>query len=535
MRENFLYRFRYTDLIGCGLSSNLMLFNSIEFLFIFLPAVWFGFWLLQRLGRPRLIMAWLILASFLFYGWWNPIYLWLLALSIGVNYGLGGALQRWQGLVKKALLICGIAFNIGLLAYFKYGNFFVESIAVLNDVSFNFSHIVLPLAISFYTFQQITYLVDTSKGLTDSHGFLEYCLFVSFFPQLIAGPIVHHQEMLGQFKQLGAPQETSRNLGIGLSILVIGLFKKVVIADSFGLFATPIFTMADSGVALYTLESLAGTFSYAMQLYFDFSGYSDMAIGLACLFGLKLPVNFYSPYRAQNISDFWRMWHATLSRFLRDYVYAPLGGFLCSPRRQRFNLFMTMFAGGVWHGAGWTFFLYGVFHGVYVVLHQIWRIRVSGPLGLVGKGWYKALAQLLTILVVVFTLVLFRAETVTAAADVYQGLMNADYWGFSPHYLQVLHATNFFAIADMVGLAGQAVILVFGSLVLAIMGCWFLPSTWQLFQPFDIALDKPPIGRAAVLSFSWQPGKVWALFIALLFTASCLNLTQVSEFLYFQF
>ena len=512
-----------------------MLFNSIEFLFFFLPAVWLGFWMLQRLSRPRLIMVWLTLASFFFYGWWNPTYLWLLGLSITVNYSLGRILSGRQGLAKNSFLACGITFNLGLLAFFKYGNFFIENISLLGDVSFNFSHIILPLAISFYTFQQITYLVDTSKGLTDSHGFLEYCLFVSFFPQLIAGPIVHHQEMLGQFKRLGEPQDNWRNVSVGLSILVIGLFKKVVIADSFGVFATPIFTMANSGVALYTLESLAGTFSYAMQLYFDFSGYSDMAIGLACLFGLKLPVNFYSPYRAQNISDFWRMWHATLSRFLRDYVYAPLGGFLCSPRRQRFNLFMTMFAGGVWHGAGWTFFLYGLCHGFYVVVHQLWRINVSGPLGLVGKGWYKALAQLLTFLVVVFTLVLFRAETVAGAADVYQGLLHADHWGFSPHYLRELQATNLFAIAAMLGLAGQAAILVFGSLVLAIVGCWLLPSTWQLFQSFDVALDKPPIGRAAVLSFSWQPGKVWALFIAVLFVASCLNLTQVSEFLYFQF
>ncbi|MEP5567767.1 MAG: MBOAT family O-acyltransferase [Halioglobus sp.] len=512
-----------------------MLFNSIGFLFFFLPAVWIGYWLLQRLARPRLVMAWLTLASFFFYGWWNPIYLWLLALSIAVNFTLGLLLSHRQGLQKKIFLGIGIAFNIGLLAYFKYGNFFIENIAVLNNVSFNFSHIVLPLAISFYTFQQITYLVDTSKGLTASHGFLEYCLFVSFFPQLIAGPIVHHQEMLGQFKHLGEPRDHWRNLTVGLSILVIGLFKKVVIADSFALFATPVFTMANNGVELSLLESLAGTFSYAMQLYFDFSGYSDMAIGLACMFGLKLPVNFYSPYRAQNISDFWRMWHATLSRFLRDYVYTPLGGFLCSPRRQRFNLFMTMFVGGVWHGAGWTFFLYGVFHGSYVVLHQLWRINVSGPLGLVRKGWYKALAQLFTFLVVVFTLVLFRAETVDGAVDVYRGLLHVGQWSFSPLYLGQLQDSNFFTIAAILGLPSDAVTLVFSSLVLAVAACWLLPSTWQLFQSYDVAFDKPPTGRPAVLSFSWQPGPVWALFVALLFVASCLNLTQVSEFLYFQF
>lgn len=512
-----------------------MLFNSIEFLFLFLPAVLLGFVALQRLGQRRLLMLWLTLASLFFYGWWNPVYLGLLGLSIGVNYTLGGILSSREGIVRRALLAAGICFNLALLAYFKYGNFFIENIAVLGDVSFNFSHIILPLAISFYTFQQITYLVDTSKGLTDPHGFLEYCLFVSFFPQLIAGPIVHHQEMLGQFKRLGDPCDNWRNMGIGLSILVIGLFKKVVIADSFALFATPVFAMAEAGVTINTLESLAGAFSYAMQLYFDFSGYSDMAIGLAYMFGLKLPVNFYSPYRAQNISDFWRMWHATLSRFLRDYVYAPLGGFLCSPSRQRFNLFMTMFAGGVWHGAGWTFFLYGVCHGAYVVVHQLWRIKVSGPLGLVGKPWYKACAQVFTFLVVVFTLVLFRADTAAAAVDIYQGLLHADAWQFSAQYLRELQQTNIFKIAEIVGMGGQAVLLISACVGLAIAVCWLLPSTWQLFQSYEVAFDKPPTGRPAVLHFSWRPSPVWAILIALLFVASCLNLTQVSEFLYFQF
>jgi D-alanyl-lipoteichoic acid acyltransferase DltB (MBOAT superfamily) len=512
-----------------------MLFNSIEFLFFFLPVVLFGFIVLQRRGKSRLVMAWLTLSSLFFYGWWNPTYLWLLGLSIAVNYSLGGILSGRDGLARRGLLAVGITFNLGLLAYFKYGNFFIDNIVAVTDISFNFSHIILPLAISFYTFQQITYLVDASKGLTDSHGFLEYCLFVSFFPQLIAGPIVHHREMLGQFKHLGEARDNWRNCSVGLSILTIGLFKKVVIADSFALFATPVFTIADSGQTLHVLESLAGAFSYAMQLYFDFSGYSDMAIGLACMFGLKLPVNFYSPYRAQNISDFWRMWHATLSRFLRDYVYTPLGGFLCSPRRQRFNLFMTMFAGGVWHGAGWTFFLYGVCHGLYVVIHQLWRINVSGPLNLVGKAWYKALAQLLTFLVVVFTLVLFRAETLAAAVGVYQGLLHSGQWVFSPAYLQQLQDTNIFAILSMSGLAVNMMTVVFGTLVLATAACWLLPSTWQLFQSFDVAYDQPPTGRGAVLQIAWQPRLGWAVFIAFLFVACCLNLTQVSEFLYFQF
>ncbi|MEP1471057.1 MAG: MBOAT family O-acyltransferase [Halieaceae bacterium] len=512
-----------------------MLFNSIEFLFFFLPIVLFGFIALQRLGGYRLVMLWLILSSLFFYGWWNPVYLWLLGLSVTVNYSIGRMLATHVGTRKNALLVIGIAFNLALLGYFKYGNFFIETISVLESVSFNFSQIILPLAISFYTFQQITYLVDTSKGLTDEHDFLEYCLFVCFFPQLIAGPIVHHREMLQQFKGLGSAQNNWRNCSIGLSILVIGLFKKVVIADSFALFSTPVFAIAESGQALNASEAVAGTFSYAMQLYFDFSGYSDMAIGLACMFGLKLPVNFYSPYRARNISDFWRMWHATLSRFLRDYVYTPLGGFLCSTRRQRINLFLTMFVGGIWHGAGWTFFFYGIAHGVYVVIHQLWRVKVSGPLGLVGNEWYQRGAQLFTFLIVAFTLVLFRAESLAAAGFVYQGLLNTETWWFSSAYLATLKNTNIFAIAELSGLEINAMLIVFGSVCLAIAACWTLPSTWQLFQTFDVAYDKPPTGRKAVIQLSWAPSLPWAIFMAFLLIGCCLNLTQVSEFLYFQF
>lgn len=512
-----------------------MLFNSPEFLIVFLPVALLVFLALQRMGQGRLVIVWLILVSLFFYGWWNPRYLLLLAFSGGVNYSLGLALSRSRGRPDKFLLPLGILFNLGLLAYFKYANFFLGNIGVLFDNNFNFEHIILPLAISFYTFQQITYLVDTRKGLTEPHGFLDYCLFVSFFPQLIAGPIVHHGEMLTQFRNIATPGKTSRNLAIGYSILVIGLFKKVVIADSFAQFSTPIFNLASGGQALYTLDALAGIFSYAFQLYFDFSGYSDMAIGLACLFGIKLPVNFFSPYRAQNISDFWRMWHATLSRFLRDYVYSPLGGFLCSPGRQRFNLFTTMFVGGVWHGAGWTFVVYGLCHGIYTVIHQLWRIRVSGPLGLVGNRYYRAASQLLTFLLVVFTLALFRSDSLTAAGHLYTGLWTFGGAEFTSAYLTPLKWTSIFKFEEIIFPGIQATTMVYSLLGLALVACWFLPSTYQLFQHCEVAIDKPRAGRPPVFDLKWRPNIGWALFIALLALISSLNLTTVSEFLYFQF
>jgi alginate O-acetyltransferase complex protein AlgI len=428
-----------------------------------------------------------------------------------------------------------VLFNLGLLGYFKYANFFLDNFRLATDWSFEFKYIILPLGISFFTFQKIAYLVDASKGLTGDHGFLEYCLFVAFFPQLIAGPIVHHGEMMSQFRTLTDRSRTYENLSIGLSILVIGLFKKVVIADGFAQFSSPIFTLASQGGDLTTLDALAGTFSYAFQLYFDFSGYCDMAIGLACLFGIKLPVNFFSPYRALNISDFWRQWHATLSRFLRDYVYGALGGFFCSPARQRFNLFTTMFIGGVWHGAGWTFVVYGLCHGSYVVIHQLWRIKVSGPLGLVGRRDYKAAAQLFTFLVVALTLVVFRADTVSSAGNVYGAILHWDGLQFGTQYMAALTGNRILEFAPMVFGQSYAVSAVFLLLLLALAACWLLPSTYQLFRHCNVAIDKPLAGREPVISLQWQASWGWSIGIAVLAVASILNLTEVSEFLYFQF
>jgi alginate O-acetyltransferase complex protein AlgI len=512
-----------------------MLFNSIEFLFFFLPVVLVVFLLLQKVGNLRLILLWMVASSMFFYAWWNPVYLLLLIFSACVNYSLGLVLARGGKDQGRHWLVLGVLFNLGLLGYFKYANFFIDNIRVVMDLSFNFKNIILPLGISFFTFQKIAYLVDARKGLTGDHGFLEYCLFVAFFPQLIAGPIVHHREMLSQFKNLTDRSGTYANITIGLSILAVGLFKKVVVADGFAHFATPVFNLAAQGKALSTLDAVAGTFSYAFQLYFDFSGYSDMAIGLSCLFGLKLPVNFFSPYRAQNISDFWRMWHATLSRFLRDYVYSALGGFFCSPRRQRFNLFATMFIGGVWHGAGWTFVVYGLCHGTYVVVHQLWRIKVSGPLRLVGRTEYKAAAQLFTFLVVALTLVVFRADSLASAGRILGALFHWNGVHFVPEYLAALKTNTTLEFTTMLFGGPYVVTVIFLCLALALAFCWLLPSTYQLFRRCEVAIDKPLAGREPVIGLQWQASSAWAVFIAVLVVASMLNLTQVSEFLYFQF
>lgn len=512
-----------------------MLFNSTEFLFLFLPTVYLGFLLLQSTRRPRLVMAWLTASSLLFYAWWNPSYLFLLILSTVVNYNLGAHLSRAGREGGRGWLAAGIAFNLGLLGYFKYANFFLDNVSVLFDAGWNFEKIILPLAISFYTFNQITYLVDSRKGVTEPHGFLEYILFVSYFPHLIAGPIVHHSDLLTQFERLGTAENTGRNLVIGLSILMIGLFKKVVVADTFALFSSPVFSLAAFEQPIYTLDALAGIFSYAFQLYFDFSGYSDMAIGLSCMFGIMLPVNFFSPYRAQNISDFWRMWHATLSRFLRDYVYMPLGGFACRAGRQRWNLFATMFAGGVWHGAGWTFVGYGILHGIYCVAHQLWRIKVSGPMGLVRNRYYGAAAQLVTFLVVVFTLALFRSDSVATTQYLLSRLFVPGELSFVPAYMDRVGDFGIFKIESIVRESQHATLVVFGLLAAALAACWMLPSTAQLFQRQQVMIAKPAAGRPAMIQLEWRPSRRWAFFVAALFTMSFLTLGEVSEFLYFQF
>ncbi len=288
------------------------------------------------------------------------------------NFLVGNRLVRirrkgYKHSVRGALVV-GIAFNLGTLGYFKYFNFFVETANVVFNAGFNFDEIILPLAISFFTFQQITFLVDAYRGKACDYNFLHYALFVTFFPQLIAGPIVHHAEMMPQFLKRKTGGLSNASIAVGGSIFLLGLFKKVVLADNVAAYATPVFAAASAGQELTLIESWGGVLAYTFQLYFDFSGYSDMAIGLARMFGIVLPLNFNSPYKAASIIDFWRRWHMTLSRFLRDYVYFPLGGSLRGRMKRHINLMITMLLGGLWHGAGWTFVVWGGLHGIYLMI-----------------------------------------------------------------------------------------------------------------------------------------------------------------------
>lgn len=394
-----------------------MLFNSYQFILVFLPISFFVYFWLNQARLSLVAKAWLVLCSLFFYSWWSLSYLPLILISMTVNYGLGQALNRppqvWANVLShKGLLVLGVALNLSALAYFKYANFLLDN---LNAIGLHAEpvQLVLPLAISFFTFQQIAYLVDSYRKETTEYNFLNYMLFVTFFPQLIAGPIVHHKEMMPQFARTANLVKNYRHLTLGLCIFAIGLFKKVILADTFAGTANAGF---DGGEPLFFFDAWATSLSYTFQLYFDFSGYTDMAIGIALLFNIKLPRNFNSPYKALSIQDFWRRWHITLSRFLRDYLYIPLGGSHNGTARTSINLFTTFLLGGLWHGASWMFVLWGALHGGALVGYRLWqRLPYSLP------TW---LAWLLTFNFINVTWVFFRAEDISSAARVLAGMVN---------------------------------------------------------------------------------------------------------------
>lgn len=339
-----------------------MLFNSYIFILLFLPLSLVGYFVLNKFHKYTVANIFLIVMSLWFYGYYNPKYLLVISCSIVINFGISYVINNSKGTnLKKFMLAIGIIGNAASIFYFKYFDFFLTNINRAFDKSFELRYIVLPLGISFFTFQQISYLVDTYKGQTKDYGFIEYALFVVYFPQLIAGPIVLHKETIPQFRDEQNRKFNYSNMAKGVYIFSVGLFKKVLIADTFGKAVTWCFqdlTMISSADAV--IMSLCYTF----QLYFDFSGYCDMAIGIGSMFNIKLPQNFNSPYKATSIVDFWVRWHMSLTRFLREYVYFPLGGSKKGKARTYLNIMIVFLVSGIWHGANWTFILWGVLHGV---------------------------------------------------------------------------------------------------------------------------------------------------------------------------
>ena len=492
-----------------------MLFNSYPFIFAFLPITLVGYFSLSRYFNKELAISWLVMCCLAFYAWWNPSYLVLLAASLIANYLIGKALTNNP---RKALLALGVSLNLLALGYYKYSNFFVGNLNAFFETPIYFKEILLPLAISFFTFQQIAFLVDTYRGEAEEYHFIHYCLFVTFFPQLIAGPIVHHKEMLPQLSKTSHFRFSRSNFAIGCTIFTIGLFKKVIIADQLAPFANTVFDASAQGETLTTFDAWAGTLAYTLQLYFDFSGYSDMAIGLARLFGIKLPLNFHSPYKSRNIIEFWRRWHMTLSRFLRDYLYISLGGNRKGSVRRYINLSVTMVLGGIWHGAGWQFFIWGSLHGLYLVINHFWHhvkpAQSKSPNSRILSRINTVLSHLLTLFCVVVAWVFFRAENTSTA-------------------LQMLH--SMFIISDSSPLLFDHKKWL-GMITFASIIALFFPNTQQVMARHDPALLSSGIKLNQAKKFwKWQPNIVWSTIIIIVFVWSISRMTNISEFLYFQF
>ncbi|MEN8220292.1 MAG: MBOAT family O-acyltransferase [Pseudomonadota bacterium] len=476
-----------------------MLFNSHVFIFAFLPIVLIGYFLLNH---ARLILAgkvWLVCASLFFYSWWNIVYLPILVSSILFNYIIANKILEYDKqhkniIAKKLIFIVGIVFNIGLLAYFKYMDFFIDNVNFVFGTKFDLLNLALPLAISFFTLQQIAFLVDVYEGLIKERRFIDYALFVSFFPKLIAGPIVYHKEMMPQFKSLHNKLFNPKNFSIGLFVFSIGLFKKVVIADSFAVWASRGFDIAQT---LNFLAAWATSLSYTFQLYFDFSGYTDMAIGIALMFNIKIPINFNSPYKATNIINFWQRWHITLSRFITSYIYTPI--IKSMPRITFTNsmiaTFLAMFIAGLWHGAAWTFVLFGAMHGIALIINHYWR-RLKFKMS-------KFLAWFVTFNFVNISFVVFRATEWEDVIKVLKGM-----FGFSG----IEFEQPFFAIIEFPRESLDIVVMILCCGAIAFIA----KNTIELMQAF-------------------KPNLLYLVAQPVLLVISVLYLSTFSEFLYFNF
>ncbi len=528
-----------------------MLFNSPIFLFVFLPATVAAYIVVRQIAGPRAVLALLLVASIFFYAWWNPLYVPLLlglaVFNFVVARGISAYRQAGRADRVSILLTFGVVVDLMVLGYFKYTDFFIETANTLFQADFMLQHILLPLGISFFTFQKIAYLVDASRGEVADHDLLEYCFFVMFFPQLLAGPITHHREIFSQLRGPWAFAVEPSNFMLGVTIFVIGLFKKVVLADHFGPLVGPAYESAAAGERLDFFLAWQAAIAFKFQLYFDFSGYSEMALGAARLFGIQLPLNFNSPYRALNVVDFWRRWHMTLTRFLRDYVYIPLGGSRRGTWRLYRNLLITLALSGLWHGAAWHFVFWGAVQGSTMVINHAWR-SIWRP---INTWWSHSIARLVTFFTLTMVLVLHRAPTMDVALQIYRGMFN----------LPETWRETFGPLAGALGwlgvrFDGPPVESEHLELVLWLIAwmafMWFLPNTQQLLARWHPAYnyglvererDPPLIERlppvrwlpSAIWPLEWRPNIAGAVFVGVLAALACLSLRHVSEFLYFKY
>jgi alginate O-acetyltransferase complex protein AlgI len=529
-----------------------MLFNSYSFIFLYLPAVFVGTFLLSRYSH-RWAAIWLGLASLCFYAVWNPRFLVLLLGSIIFNYGaawwIGAESKKAKGGHARLVTGMAIAANLALLGYYKYANFFIDSSNHFFGLNLPALDIVLPLGISFFTFTQIAFLVDVYRGVAREYKFANYLLFVTYFPHLIAGPVLHHSQMMPQFGNPKTYEINPQNVAIGVTVFVLGLTKKVFIADILAKGVGPIFSAASVGVPLTFFEAWSAALAYTLQLYFDFSGYCDMAVGISLLFNVKLPINFDSPYKAVNIIDFWRRWHMTLSAFLRDYLYIPLGGSRnCSSPRRYANLMITMLLGGLWHGAGWTFIAWGGLHGAYLIANHGWRAITSrAGIRTASRQWQLA-SVALTFVAVVVGWVFFRADNFQTAWNMLAGMAGlhgvsipASLDGHLPRFVSsALHSKlrvdGFIPSASIPG-------KVFVTMIFGFILVWACPNLQRLLERYQSTEHEPrrsfPVifMNGKTLPVFTDPTVVSAISMGVLFFIALLAIGSngSSEFLYFEF
>lgn len=496
-----------------------MLFNSYPFIFAFLPILLAAFALTKKI-RPGWTAGVLTIASLIFYAWNGILDLPILLLSITVNFAAGRAIAVHP---SKPLLTAAIGFNLLLLGWYKYAAFIAHAASQAFAISLpDFSH-HLPIGISFYTFTQIAFLVDSYVGRAKEYRFINYALFVTYFPHLIAGPILHHREMMPQFDHLPTRRQRVSDIVVGGSIFIIGLAKKILVADTLAQFVDPVFTAIPQGMQVSFGEAWMAALTYALQIYFDFSGYCDMAIGLSCLFGVKLPLNFASPYKARSMIEFWRCWHMTLSRFLRDYLYIPLGGNRLGEARRYLNLLATMIIGGLWHGANWTFLVWGTLHGLFLAINHLWiKVTPTAQPGLIRKG----IAHGLTLACVIALWVFFRADTIDSALKMLSVMVSP---GGVPNHL----------LASLFGLPYVALfpngLFIIGKIPIALtlgigwgLALW-APNTQQIMARYLSYADAIPA------HLSWRPTLTWACVLATVFVLCLSGMSTTGPFMYFNF
>jgi alginate O-acetyltransferase complex protein AlgI len=547
-----------------------VLFNSYIFLLVFLPVSLLGYYSLGHYANSTAAKFWLAIASFVFYGWWNPAFVVLLLLSIAVNYALSVLILDAEAHAdrQRMLLTLGIVLNLSVLVYYKYLFVALQFFHAHAWLSTDFGRVILPLGISFFTFTQIGYLVDSQQGMVKEKNLLNYTLFVTFFPHLIAGPILHHREIMPQFADRSTYRFDSSKVASGLTLFAIGLVKKVVLADSIAPWAESGFAHAGQIGMLTTWSTIL---AYSMQLYFDFSGYSDMAIGLGSMFGVRLPLNFNSPYKSTSIIDFWQRWHMTLTRYLTLLIYNPISLWITRHRMARglpanrkashslegfvslvaFPTCVTMLLAGVWHGAGLQFVIWGGLHALYLIINHAWRIFGPKPLSSAAprvlSGVDHVWRVILTYACVLLAQIFFRADSVADARKLLAGVVGSHGYDL-PLSIAGFRLNRFGPVGEFFYRHGLIVLspthtlwdtvtkpLLVNSLMIMGMALivWGAPNSIQLMGLASPALQKIPATRWRLLV--WKPNVVWGLLIAVSLYYVLTQLDQPGRFLYFQF